>query len=612
MTHVDEPLALPAPEQPLLLPAPPGPAPRTDSDEREARRRRRKVIAIAAIVLVALLLVGWFFHHRRDRQAKEAAERERNRLPVVSTVAVEASPPLADLRLPGSISPLTEASLFARASGYLKTRDVDIGDRVRKGQVLAEIDAPDLDQQVAMARQQVSQAGSAVNDARARVDLSRVTYLRLLTLVKDQAVAQQQVDQAKQDLDTANAGLASSIANVGASRANLARLAVLQGFEKLRAPFDGVVTARSVDVGALVNGAGASSAASGVSGVGSSASSSASSGSSSGGGTGGSTTSSGGGGDAQGGSGGAATELFRIAQADTVRVFVTVPQESAAALEPNDDARVYVQGFDEPFDGRLTRTSQSLDPSARTLLVEVQVPNPRRALVPGMYAEVAFRSPRQGTPLLVPGEAVIARADGLHVAVLEALRPEDRDRLPKRQPPPDDDATKKGGGDASSKKSGKQAQSGGGAQGGDSKKGEKDDDKGGSQGSRGQGAGGADAIDDDPSHAKRIHLQQVQVGRDYGTEIEITRGLQAGATVVANPGDEVTEGAFVIPHPRKPKGEAGDGGGPPAGTTAKASSPPPGGPANGSSQPAATKPGPGAAPQGIQSPSMEAPTKGRK
>ncbi len=554
------------------------------------------------------MLIGWFFHHRREQQAKEAVERAQNRLPTVSTVVVQSSPPLADLRLPGSITPLTEASLYARASGYLKARYVDIGDHVRKDQVLAEIDSPDLDQQVVAARQQLAQARSAVNDARARVDLSRVTYLRLLTLVKDQAVAQQQVDQAKQDLDTANAGLASSNANVGASQANVARLTVLQGYEKLRAPFDGVVTARSVDVGALVNGAGASSGQSGTSGVPSTSSSSTSGGSSSSGASSGSTTSGSSGSDTQS-SNGAATELFRIAQADRVRVFVTVPQESAASLERDNAAAVFVEGIGEPFDGRLTRTSQSLDPSARTLLVEVQVPNPQGRLVPGMYAQVRFRSPRRGTPILVPGEAVIARAQGLQVAVLEDLRPEDRQRLPKREPKSDDangdrkgDSSSKGDGKGGGKQD-KGGNSSSGAQ-GNAKKGQKEDDQGKAGGQQGDGSD-----DEDPSEAKRIHLQQVEVGRDYGNEIEITQGLRPGATVIANPGDEVAEGALVIPHPRKPAGgqgghagQGGQGGEGGQGSNQNGA---------GQQQGGETKLGPDTPPQGNGSPSMEAPTKGR-
>ena len=511
-------LALPAREEPLLLP-PPIKSSRPSSEQ---RRRRNRIIAIVLAILVVLLLIGWFFHHRQAASAREANEKARDRLPSVGVITVKPSPSSADLRLPGSITPITVASLFARASGYLSERYVDIGDTVRRGQVLAVIDSPDLDQQLAMARQQLAQARSAVDDAKARVDLAKVTDARLQTLVKDQAVSQQDADQGRQNLDTAKAGVTSSNANVGAAQASVDRLVVLQGYEKLRAPFDGIVTARNVDVGALINAAGSNSAASGSSGVAMNSSSASNSTGSTGPSTSGSA-----GGQTQNSAGGSTTEMFQIAQVDRVRVFVTVPQENASVLESGSDADVFVQGFDQPFKGRVTRTARSLDPSARTLLTEVQVANPKQQLVPGMYAEVGFRVPRQGAPMLVQGEAVIARADGLSVAVIEDLRPEDKKRLPKKDPD------------------------------------EKDPAK-------------------DPDHARRIHLQKVEVGRDYGTVIEITRGLEPGKTIVANPGDEVEEDALVLPHEQKDgKGEDSQQGG--------------------------DKPASGNA-----SPSMEAPTKGRK
>ncbi len=586
----DEPLLLAAPAVPLLLPAPGGAAGDGAKDDGDHRRRRR-VLWIALAVVVVLFVVGWFFHHRQAKQADEANQRARDRLPTVSVVDVKASPSSADLRLPGSITPLTEASIYARAQGYLKARYVDIGDPVRRGQVMAEIEAPDLDQEVAMARanvaqasEQLAQARTAVDDAKARVDLAKVTFDRLVVLVKDQAVAQQQVDQAHQDLDTARASLASSIANVGASRqnvraseANAQRLTVLQGFLQVKAPFDGVVTARNIDVGALIGSSGtstSSSATSGPTGMSSTTSSS-------GGSTGGSGSSSGAT-STQTSTTGQSMELFRVASDDRLRVFVTVPQENAQAVADGTDASVFVDGFDQPFDGRVARTARSLDPTARTLLTEVQIDNAQHRLVPGMYAQVRFASRRLGAPLLIPGEAVIARAGGLTVAVIEDLRPEDRERLPKKLPADDDekggkDADKKGGG---KEKGGKQDSGGGSGSAQKQVKGEGggDDRKGG---------GGSDQADDepastDPNDARRIHLQEVQVGRDYGTEIEITRGLQAGATIVANPGDDVHEGAIVMPRKQKPKDAGQD-------------KLPPNGP-----------------PQGNGSPSMQAPTKGRK
>ena len=627
-----EPLLLPAPEQPKLLPPPKSPGERRGApDGRDGKGRRFRVLAIAAAAVLLLLLIGWFFHHRQASEAEQANQDARDLIPTVSVVDVKTSSSTSDLRLPGSISPMTEASLFARASGYLSARYVDIGDTVRRGQVVAEIDSPDLDQQVLMARQQLDQARSSVNDAKARVTLSQVSYDRLVQLIKDQAVAQQQVDQARQDLDTAKAAVVSAAANVGAQQANLQRLVVLQGYEKVRAPFDGIVTVRNIDVGALINASGANSASSGT--MNSSSASSSASGSSSGSGSASSSAT-----ETQNGSGSSSTELFRIAQADRVRVFVSVPQENAAAVEQDTPANVFVQGFDVPFKGTVTRTAQSLDPAARTLLTEVQVSNPQHRLVSGMYAQVGFESPRRGTPLLIPGEAVMARADGLRVAVIEDLTPEERAKLPK----PDPAAKKR------RQKEREEKQAGKGDDKGDDKGGEKGGDKGGEKGDDAKGKGGgsdkadsgkggqakggrgdsSDQDDQDPSKARRIRLVKVEVGRDYGNEIEVTRGLTAGMTIVANPGDDVTDGAIVIAHPRENEGQkqgqgqargGGDrqqGGGGAAdqdagGNGEKDRSGASAAGSGGSTAPARGPGGRDAPPQGIGSPSMEAPTKGR-
>ncbi len=562
----ESPLLLPAPEQPLLLPAP------KPKGNGAAPPRSYRYYWIVAIMLLVLLIVGWFFHHLQANRAEKATKDAEDRLPSVGVVEVKASPGSADLLLPGSIVPITEASLFARASGYLRERRADIGDTVKRGQVLAIVDSPDLDQQVlqgraavAQAQQQLGQAEASVNDARARLGLARITAQRTDELGRDNAVAQQEVDQRRQERDTADASLTMSVANVGAAeanvraaRANADRLKVLQDFEQIRAPFDGVVTARNIDVGALIGSGGASSSTSGAPSSSSSEGASASGSSSPSGASSSASTST-------GSSGGQAMELFRIGQVDRLRVFVSVPQENASAVEPGTDASVFVAGFQQPFSGQVTRTAKSLDPSARTLLTEVQIDNQRRLLMPGMYSQVRFASPRSSPPLLVPGEAVIARASGMTVAVIEDLRPEDRERLPKAMPkeekPKNDD---KKADDKKADDKGSDAKAG---------KGDEKDAR------KGNGAGDED---DDPQHAKRIHLQPVKVGRDYGTEVEIVEGLQAGATIVANPGDFVAEGALVMPQKRKADEEKND------------------------------KPGGSGAPQGNQSPSMQAPTKGRK
>ena len=518
-----------------------------------SRPKSYRLYWIVAAVLLVLSLVGWLFHHLQAGRAKQASEDAQNRLPSVGVVEVKASPGSTDLLLPGTISPITEASLYARASGYLRERYADIGDTVKRGQVLAIVDSPDLDQQVlqgraavAQATQQLGQTRASVDDAQARLALARITAERTDELGRDNAVSQQEVDQRRQERDTAGASLTMSIANVGASEANLRaaranadRLVVLQDFEKIRAPFDGIVTARNVDVGALIGAGGASASTSGT------PSSSSSEGATTSGSSGAASS-----GSSSAGTSGQSMELFRVGQVDRLRVFVTVPQENAGAVEPGNDASVFVTGFPQPFVGRVTRTARSLDPTARTLLTEVQIDNPRRLLMPGMYSQVRFASPRASPPLLVPGEAVIARASGLTVAVIEDLRPGDRQRLPKAAP------THKEGAESDKSDQGDQAAKGD----------EKDDGH------------GATKEDDDPQHARRIHLQPIRVGRDYGTEIEVLDGLTPGATIVANPGDFVADGALVMTKKR----------------------------------PDAPKAEPGAdQPQGNQSPSMQAPTTGR-
>ena len=181
--------------------------------------------------------------------------------------------------------------------------------------------------------------------------------------------------------------------------------------------------------------------------------------------------------------------MFREAQISVLRILINVPQDNAASVRPGQSASVYVQEYvNRPFPGKVTRTSRSLDQTVRTLLTEVDVPNPQLLLLPGMYTQVEFSAYRPSPPLLIPGDAVMADANGLSVGVVQSLTPQDRARLEQQ----------------------KRSQS-------------------------------------EIQQARRIHTQTVQVGRDYGTAIEITYGLHTGDYVVANPGDMVREGAIVIP-----------------------------------------------------------------
>ena len=288
----------------------------------------------------------------------------------------------------------TDRSIFARAAGYVRARRADIGDRVARGQVLAEIESPELDQQVAQARQQLGQANSAVDDARARVDLARVTWERYRTLVEQDSVSRQDADQKFQEYASAQAMLKSAIANAGAAEANLRRLVALQEYEKLRAPFDGIITARNVDVGALVGASGGASAA-GLAGA----------------------------------PGNGDSELYRIAQIDRLRVLVSVPQPNASSIRIGAPASVHVHEVPKPLEGKVTRTANALDAVSRTLLAEVQIVNADRTLLPGMYAQVQFAAERGNPPLLVPGSAVLMQSGGTRLAILEDLADNDREKV---------------------------------------------------------------------------------------------------------------------------------------------------------------------------------------
>jgi membrane fusion protein (multidrug efflux system) len=215
-------------------------------------------------------------------------------------------------------------------------------------------------------------------------------------------------------------------------------------------------------------------------------------------------------------SAGSSGELFRVAQIDRLRVLINVPQENSTAVHAGQPASLTVMEFaGRQFGGTVTRTSSSLDPTTRTLLTEVQVPNPQFLLLPGMYAQVRFVDTRPSPPLLVPGDSVIVTSDGLQVAVLQDLTPEDRTQLEQRLQP-------------QKKASGKEAQQ------------------------------QRQKAEQEIQQARKIAIRTVQVGRDYGTETEITAGLQAGEIVVVNPGDDTRAGAFVLPRQAPPiQGEGG-------------------------------------------------------
>ena len=338
-------------------------------------------------VLILAFLLGWLPHHRAQAKLKAEAKEESQELPKVDFVRAQRSPADHELMLPGNIEALTDAPILARADGYVRKRYVDIGDHVKQGQLLAEIEAPDLDQQVRQAQAQVAQAQAAqqqanatLEQAKANEELARVTAVRWDNLVKRGAVSRQENDQyqANYKAQIANVGSLAQAAeaarqNVGAVQANVARLTDLQSYEQVRAPFTGVVTARNVDVGALIS-------------------------------TG-------------------TTLLFRVAQIDRLRTYIYVPQPNVSTVQVGQTAELFSTELgSRTFPGKITRTAESLDPATRTLLTEVQVANPHHVLLPGMFVQVNLRNARANPPILIPGGALMVRSTGTLVGVLQDYR----------------------------------------------------------------------------------------------------------------------------------------------------------------------------------------------
>ncbi len=348
-------------------------------------------ITISVLLLALIvLLVGAFFAgyaplQKRDATVRaEAAEQERA-LPRMDVIRVGRAPGESGLKLPGTIQAVTEAPILARADGYLKTRLVDIGDHVSAGQTLAVIDAPELDHQIHQAEAAIAQADAALEQAQAALDqgksnleLARVTAGRYKTLTEQGVVAKQDNDQYQAQLVSQAANVqaldkavAAQRSNVSASQANVARLREVQSYLIVKAPFDGVITVRNVDIGALVS-------------------------------TG-------------------TTLLYRIAQTGTLRTFLNVAQTNANSVHVGQSAQLTLSNLPgRKFFGKVTRTAGSLDSASRTMLVEVDVPNPDGVLFPGMYTDVELTSGRQNLPLVIPAQALLIRADGAQVAAVDS------------------------------------------------------------------------------------------------------------------------------------------------------------------------------------------------
>jgi RND family efflux transporter MFP subunit len=320
------------------------------------------VLVVVALALGLAIYAG--LHGRRGADAALKRATEAAATPTVAVVHPFASSPTDELVLPGTVRAFTDAPIYARASGYLKKWHVDIGSKVTRGQLLAEIETPELDQQLRQAR-------ADLENARATMEMSRTTADRWQALFKRDAVSRQESDEKLSDYHARKA-------TVDASGANVKRLEDLQAFQKITAPFDGVITARNTDIGALID-AGA----------------------------------------------GQARELFRLAAIDKLRVFVSVPQTYAQAARPGTPTAITVE--ENPgkiYRGTLARTSSALDPVARTMLSEVEMDNPTGEVLPGAYVVVRLRVGRETRGLTIPANTLLFRAEGLRVAVVRDGRAE--------------------------------------------------------------------------------------------------------------------------------------------------------------------------------------------
>ena len=345
--------------------------------EQESRRlagRRLIVIALLALVLLTGAIVGGTAPRlRRNAAVNALAEEAATSLPRVNVVEARPGSQTATQQLPGNSLPLLETSVFARTNGYLKQWYVDIGDHVEEGQLLAEISAPDVDAQLEQAKANLALAEANLPLAVANADVAKVTLDRFIEAGPGTGATLLQIDQQRAAVKTTAAQVEAAKATIAVNQAAVELNTVLQKFQRIVAPFPGVITARNVDPGDLVSA------------------------------------------DAP-----TTTELFHLMRTDTIRVFVDVPQVYSTAIKVGQKAVVFRR--EEPeneYSGTVVRTANALDPNSRTLLTQVNVPNPEDELRPGMYLQVKFDFDRQLPPLLIPTAAIIIRSAEPRVAILD-------------------------------------------------------------------------------------------------------------------------------------------------------------------------------------------------
>ncbi len=429
--------------------------PAPDSTKESVKRKDKRgidrtgwiIIVCAGTAVVGLLAIGILPRLNQRTELQDAA-KVQSALPSVNVITPQRAPAATNLVLPGSVVSLNQTSVYARTTGYLRRWLVDIGDRVQAGQLLAEIDSPDVDQQVAQARADLAQTQanlvlSRANLAKGRSDLQQAranlllalqTWNRWKVLVQQGVVSQQDADtrRATYDVNVASvqsaqntvssnqAAVYAAEATVNSSKANLHRYQVLQSFEKVTAPFTGIITSRNVDGGALITP----------------------------------------------GSGNTTTSLYTIAAYNDLDVNVNIPQPLAPSVQIGQTAQIQVREFPQRvFTGKVIRTTNAVDPSSRTLLTQIAVSNPEGVLRPGMYASAKLNILRNNPPLMVPDNTLVINSGGTQVATV--------------------------------------------------------------------------------TKNQTVHYQKVQLGRDNGTETEITSGLSGNESLISNATVDLVEGTRV-------------------------------------------------------------------
>ena len=334
------------------------------AEVREGRSRSRGALAVVtlAAAFAGLGFVIWSGINARAADARKLAhETTETSVPVVRVVHPKSAAPVQEIVLPGNTQAFTESPIYARTSGYLTRWYFDIGARVKKGDLLAEIETPEIDQQLQQAR-------AGLETAEANYRLAETTAERWQGLLKSNSVSKQETDQAV-------ANMAAQKATVDANSANVRRLEQLQSFEKVYAPFDGVITARNTDIGALIDA----------------------------------------------GAGGQSKELFHLAAIGTLRVFVAVPEVYSNAAQAGAKASLTLDEYPgRTFYGTLVRDSSTIDTASRTLLVEVDVANSAGQLLPGAYVSVHLKLPGKVRSVTVPADTLLFRSEGLRVGVVRA------------------------------------------------------------------------------------------------------------------------------------------------------------------------------------------------